>query len=214
MNKGIATFLVLFFTTVTMGFMMCFVNLRYNQERLEINREVKKNKEVSDNLYINEVKDKESIEEQEKGFDKNEEGNVKKNDIENEEVNLNDNHLEEELKKEIKKPIKINEKKEKPKEKVELDEGLGESKQVFKVDKHSIPKKIANGDKFKLIAIAKNLSLTDYGILLEHIKRSDELDAAIDILKLLKDRLNEKEYSEMKDILSPYINIELIEESI
>lgn len=212
MNKGILTFLVLFFTTVTMGFMMCFVNLRYDQKRLEINREVKEDKKVADDLYINEVKNKESIGENEIGLDKNED--VQKNDIENKEVSLNDNNLKQELEKEVKKPIEINEKKEELKEKVELDKGVGESKQVFKVDKHSIPKKIANGDKFKLIAIAKNLSLTDYGILLEHIKRSDELDAAIDILKLLKDRLDSKEYSEMKDILSPYINIELIEESI
>ena len=64
------------------------------------------------------------------------------------------------------------------------------------------------------MAIAKNLSLTDYGVLLEHIKRNDELDAAIDIFKILKDKLEEDEYKEMKDILSPYINIELIEEKI
>ena len=89
-----------------------------------------------------------------------------------------------------------------------------ESKEVFKVDKYSIPKKINKADKFKLMSIAKNLSLTDYGVLLEHIKRNDELDAAIDIFKILKDKLEEEEYKEMKDILSPYINIELIEEKI
>ena len=105
-------------------------------------------------------------------------------------------------------------KNEKYKEKVAEEKSSKESKEVFKVDKYSIPKKINKADKFKLMSIAKNLSLTDYGVLLEHIKRNDELDAAIDIFKILKDKLEEKEYKEMKDILSPYINIELIEEKI
>lgn len=82
------------------------------------------------------------------------------------------------------------------------------------MDKHSIPKKISRKDKLKLMSIAKNLSIPNYFELLEHIKRNDELDAAIDIFRILKDKLDEEEYNLLKDIMDPYINIQLIEEKI
>ena len=121
----------------------------------------------------------------------------------------------EDKKENIEEKITDVDKDENAKEKFEVESSLEEeSKEVFRVDKYSIPKKIAKSDKLKLVSIAKNLSISDYGLLLEHIKRSDELDAAVDIFRILKDRLENEEYKKMKDILSPYINIELIEENI
>lgn len=214
MNKGFLSFLVLFFTTVTMGAMMYFVNLNYEQvkfqvdsiknernEILEINEEKREQKAIENNKEdLREDKDEENISE----------NNHKKNN------NLDEYRLKEEkeLESKTKENVKNIKENEKYKEKVEMGKSSEERKEVFKVDKYSIPKKINKADKFKLISIAKNLSLTDYGVLLEHIKRNDELDAAIDIFKILKDKLEYKEYKEMKDILSPYINIELIEEKI
>ncbi|HFE9687038.1 hypothetical protein [Clostridium perfringens] len=214
MNKGFLSFLVLFFTTVTMGAMMYFVNLNYEQvkfqvdstknernEILEINEEKSEQKTIENNKEdLREDKDEENISE----------NNHKKNN------NLDEYRLKEEkeLESKTKENVKNIKENEKYKEKVEMGKSSEERKEVFKVDKYSIPKKINKADKFKLISIAKNLSLTDYGVLLEHIKRNDELDAAIDIFKILKDKLEYKEYKEMKDILSPYINIELIEEKI
>ena len=214
MNKGFLSFLVLFFTTVTMGAMMYFVNLNYEQvkfqvdstknernEILEINEEKSEQKTIENNKEdLREDKDEENISE----------NNHKKNN------NLDEYRLKEEkeLESKTKENVKNIKENEKYKEKVEMGKSSEERKEVFKVDKYSIPKKINKADKFKLISIAKNLSLTDYGVLLEHIKRNDELDAAIDIFKILKDKLEEDEYREMKDILSPYINIELIEEKI
>ncbi|EGT3599035.1 hypothetical protein [Clostridium perfringens] len=214
MNKGFLSFLVLFFTTVTMGAMMYFVNLNYEQvkfqvdstknernEILEINEEKSEQKTIENNKEdLREDKDEENISE----------NNHKKNN------NLDEYRLKEEkeLEGKTKENVKNIKENEKYKEKVEMGKSSEERKEVFKVDKYSIPKKINKADKFKLISIAKNLSLTDYGVLLEHIKRNDELDAAIDIFKILKDKLEYKEYKEMKDILSPYINIELIEEKI
>lgn len=214
MNKGFLSFLVLFFTTVTMGAMMYFVNLNYEQvkfqvdstknernEILEINEEKSEQKTIENNKEdLREDKDEENISE----------NNNKKNN------NLDEYRLKEEkeLESKTKENVKNIKENEKYKEKVAEEKSSKESKEVFKVDKYSIPKKINKADKFKLMSIAKNLSLTDYGVLLEHIKRNDELDAAIDIFKILKDKLEEKEYKEMKDILSPYINIELIEEKI
>ena len=214
MNKGFLSFLVLFFTTLIMGAMMYFVNLNYEEvkfqaesvknqknEILNINEEENGQKAIENNKEeLKEDREKENI---------SENNNKQSND-------LDKSQLKEE--KEIEGKSKENatniKKNEKSKEKVAEEKSSKESKEVFKVDKYSIPKKINKADKFKLMSIAKNLSLTDYGVLLEHIKRNDELDAAIDIFKILKDKLEEKEYKEMKDILSPYINIELIEEKI
>lgn len=213
MNKGFLSFLVLFFTTLIMGAMMYFVNLNYEEVKFQAESAKNQRNEILD-IYEEENK---------------------KNTIENNKEDLKEDREKEDISENNKKSSNLDEVK--PKEekelegktreeatnikknknynkKVEVEKASKESKEVFKVDKYSIPKKINKADKFKLMAIAKNLSLTDYGVLLEHIKRNDELDAAIDIFKILKDKLEEDEYREMKDILSPYINIELIEEKI
>lgn len=214
MNKGLLSFLVLFFTTLIMGAMTYFVNLNYEEAKLKAESVKNQKNEI---LNINEE------ENGQKAIENNKE--ELKEDREKENISENNNKQSNELdksqlkeEKEIEGKSKENatniKKNEKSKEKVAEEKSSKESKEVFKVDKYSIPKKINKADKFKLMSIAKNLSLTDYGVLLEHIKRNDELDAAIDIFKILKDKLEEKEYKEMKDILSPYINIELIEEKI
>ena len=214
MNKGLLSFLVLFFTTLIMGAMTYFVNLNYEEAKLKAESVKSQKNEI---LNINEEENgQKAIENNKKELKEDRE---KENISENNNKQSNDldkSQLKEE--KEIEGKSKENatniKKNEKSKEKVAEEKSSKESKEVFKVDKYSIPKKINKADKFKLMSIAKNLSLTDYGVLLEHIKRNDELDAAIDIFKILKDKLEEKEYKEMKDILSPYINIELIEEKI
>nr|WP_283675787.1 hypothetical protein [Clostridium perfringens] len=214
MNKGLLSFLVLFFTTLIMGAMTYFVNLNYEEAKLKAESVKNQKNEI---LNINE---EENVQ---KAIENNKE--ELKEDREKENISENNNKQSNELdksqlkeEKEIEGKSKENatniKKNEKYKEKVAEEKSSKESKEVFKVDKYSISKKINKADKFKLMSIAKNLSLTDYGVLLEHIKRNDELDAAIDIFKILKDKLEEKEYKEMKDILSPYINIELIEEKI
>jgi acyl-CoA synthetase (AMP-forming)/AMP-acid ligase II len=210
MNKGLLSFLVLFFTTLIMGAMTYFINLNYEEAKLKAESVKNQKNEI---LNINEEENgQKAIENNKKELKEDRE---KENISENNNKQSNDldkSQLKEEKEIEIEGKSKENatniKKNEKSKEKVAEEKSSKESKEVFKVDKYSIPKKI------KLMSIAKNLSLTDYGVLLEHIKRNDELDAAIDIFKILKDKLEEKEYKEMKDILSPYINIELIEEKI
>ena len=199
MNKGLLSFLVLFFTTLIMGAMTYFVNLNYEEAKLKAESIKNQRNEI---LNINEEENgqkaiennKEELKEDREKENISENNNKQSND-------LDKSQLKEE--KEIEGKSKENatniKKNEKSKEKVAEEKSSKESKEVFKVDKYSIPKKINKADKFKLMSIAKNLSLTDYGVLLEHIKRNDELDAAIDIFKILKDKLEEKEYKEMKD---------------
>ncbi|MDM0495666.1 hypothetical protein QTH19_00310 [Clostridium perfringens] len=209
MNKGFLSFLVLFFTTLIMGAMMYFVNLNY--EEVKFQAESVKNQR-NETLDIDEEENKKNT------IENNKEDREKEDISENNKQSSNLDEVKPKEEKELEGKTReeaINIKKnENYNKKVEVEKASKESKEVFKVDKYSIPKKINKADKFKLMAIAKNLSLTDYGVLLEHIKRNDELDAAIDIFKILKDKLEEDEYKEMKDILSPYINIELIEEKI
>lgn len=210
MNKGLLSFLVLFFTTLIIGTMTCFVNLNYEEAKLKAESVKSQKNEI---LNINEEENEQkAIENNKKDIEKeniSENSNKQSNDLDKSQLKE-----EKEIEGKSKENATIIKKNEKYKEKVAEEESSKESKEVFKVDKYSIPNKINKADKFKLMSIAKNLSLTDYGVLLEHIKRNDELDAAIDIFKILKDKLEEKEYKEMKDILSPYINIELIEEKI
>ncbi|MDO4535319.1 MAG: hypothetical protein Q4B63_05865 [Clostridium perfringens] len=85
---------------------------------------------------------------------------------------------------------------------------------VFKVDKNNIINEISNKDKLKLIKMANNLSISDYKELLEHVKRSDELLAAIDIFKLLKEKLSINDYERLTEILLPFIDINTIENKI
>lgn len=214
MNKGLLSFLVLFFTTLIMGAMTYFVNLNYEEAKLKAESVKNQKNEI---LNINEEENgqkaiennKEELKEDREKENISENSNKQSNDLDKSQLKE-----EKEIEGKSKENATIIKKNEKYKEKVAEEESSKESKEVFKVDKYSIPNKINKADKFKLMSIAKNLSLTDYGVLLEHIKRNDELDAAIDIFKILKDKLEEKEYKEMKDILSPYINIELIEEKI
>ncbi|EOU1652817.1 hypothetical protein ACV3Z4_09015 [Clostridium perfringens] len=214
MNKGLLSFLVLFFTTLIMGAMTYFVNLNYEEAKLKAESVKNQKNEI---LNINEEENgqkaiennKEELKEDREKENISENNNKQSNDLDKSQLKE-----EKEIEGKSKENATIIKKNEKYKEKVAEEESSKESKEVFKVDKYSIPNKINKADKFKLMSIAKNLSLTDYGVLLEHIKRNDELDAAIDIFKILKDKLEEKEYKEMKDILSPYINIELIEEKI
>lgn len=214
MNKGLLSFLVLFFTTLIIGTMTYFVNLNYEEAKLKAESVKSQKNEI---LNINEEENgqkaiennKEELKEDREKENISENNNKQSNDLDKSQLKE-----EKEIEGKSKENATIIKKNEKYKEKVAEEESSKESKEVFKVDKYSIPKKINKADKFKLMSIAKNLSLTDYGVLLEHIKRNDELDAAIDIFKILKDKLEEKEYKEMKDILSPYINIELIEEKI
>lgn len=85
---------------------------------------------------------------------------------------------------------------------------------VFKMDKNNIVSNISNKDKLKLLKMANSLSINDYKELLAHIKRNDELLAAMDIFELLKEKLSANDYKKLTDILLPYVDIDIIENKI
>lgn len=224
MNKRFLSFIVLVFTTITMGYVMRIteeknkeimfsrdVNLEKGEDLNKDNlsyktksdgEKVKVTKKEENNLYKDYEEDK---------IDHNREENKKeeKNNINVEKENLYIDYKDKEDKGEKedinKDKDKYNNLKEKP---------IKKEEKVFKVDKYSIPNKISRRDKIKLISMSKELSVSDYGLLLEHIKRTDELEAAVDIFKILKNKLSYKDYKLIKEIFNPYINIELIEGKI
>ncbi|WP_315112356.1 hypothetical protein [Clostridium intestinale] len=85
---------------------------------------------------------------------------------------------------------------------------------IFKVDKNTIEKKISVSNKAKLLYYASKLSNFDYAQIKDILDNGDEVDGAKDIVKILKNRLKASDYEEVKKILSPYIDIEKIENHI
>lgn len=85
---------------------------------------------------------------------------------------------------------------------------------IFKVDKNTIEKKISVSNKAKLLYYASKLSNFDYAQIKDILDNGDEVDGAKDIVKILKNRLKASDYEEVKKILSPYIDIEKIEDHI
>lgn len=222
MNKGLFSFIVLFLTTITMGIMFWSTSSsgiflkEINNRKLE---ESFVEKEFDTSEIINKIE--ENILKKKVDFNKNtsveeQEYNKSKDDKKNivDREPYSQNQKEKNTLEEAKDNIEGNYLGEDRKNSDEDDHSLNNKIDVFKVNKYSIPSKIKISDKGKLLSIAKSLSFSDYRLLLEHIKRNDELDAAVDIFRILKDRLNEDEYNFIKDIMNPYINIELIESNI
>lgn len=90
-----------------------------------------------------------------------------------------------------------------------------ESVLVFKVSKENIPKQLTFTEKTKLLSILRKLSSIDYAKINESLNKSNELEGAKEALNLLKLRLNDREYKEIKDILSRFVdNIENLEKNI
>lgn len=85
---------------------------------------------------------------------------------------------------------------------------------VFKVNKNTLADNISLKEKSKLLYFSSKLSTIDYGTIMEYMKSDDELWAATKIFKLLKTRLPLNDYKKIKDILEPYLEIDIIESEI
>jgi len=89
-----------------------------------------------------------------------------------------------------------------------------EAAAVFKINKETIPQKISLKDKAKLVKIVGKLSVMDYGNIVEIMNGYDEMGGATEIFNILKKRLPEEDYQEVRDILYPYMYLENIEENM
>lgn len=98
-----------------------------------------------------------------------------------------------------------------PNKKIIKDE---EAVSVFKVDRRSIVDNIGLSQKAKLMYIASKLSKEDYKKLYDLLKNSNPESAIKNSYMILRDNLSKDDFEEVKDILSEYINMEVVEKQI
>ena len=82
---------------------------------------------------------------------------------------------------------------------------------VFTVKKEEIIDKLSFKDKTKLLSVANKMSAVDVERIRESLEKSDEKEGATEVFKVIKRRLTDEDYKQIKEILSPYINIKLLE---
>lgn len=85
---------------------------------------------------------------------------------------------------------------------------------IFKIDKNTILNNISMTDKAKLIYLSRKLSIEDYDYIQQDMKSSNEIEASKDIFTILKKKLSNSDYEKVKNILSPYIDVDYIDKNI
>lgn len=84
------------------------------------------------------------------------------------------------------------------------------SEAVFKVSKEKIPSELSISDKIKILSISKNLSPGDLNKIQDDINSNDEKEGISDAIHILKTRLDSKDFNNIKDIASKFINFDSI----
>jgi hypothetical protein len=134
-----------------------------------------------------------------------------KENLNNSEIKYNssgDTNLKEDIKDKDKDDIYADNKMD---EEYSVEDETVQTMSIFKVDKSTIISKLSVTDKAKLLYISRKLSSADYSNIQDDLKSSNELEAAEDIFKILKNRLSSQDYNKVKNILAPYINVEYID---
>lgn len=81
---------------------------------------------------------------------------------------------------------------------------------LFKVSKEKIASELSFSDKVKILSISKNLSPSDLNKLEDDINNDNEKKGISDAIQLLKTRLDNKDFNNIKDIASRFINLDSI----
>lgn len=93
----------------------------------------------------------------------------------------------------------------------ESNDAVQSNASVFTVKKEEIIDKLSFKDKTKLLSLANKMSAVDVERIRESLEKSDEKEGAAEVFKVIKRRLTDEDYKQIKEILSPYINIKLLE---
>lgn len=111
-------------------------------------------------------------------------------------------------KKEVSKQVskEPNTKKETTKDNSEIGEAP-----VFKVSKEEIKEKLSLSDKQKLLLVARKLSPSDYEKINQYISNEGDEQGIIDAIKLLRDRLSDKDYEKIKEVAGKFLNMDVVE---
>lgn len=82
---------------------------------------------------------------------------------------------------------------------------------IFNVNKEEILGNLSLVEKTKLFTIANKISTVDVERMKNSLKKNGEKEGITEVVRVLKLRLKSDDYDEIKNILSPYINIEFLE---
>ncbi|MGL4760059.1 MAG: hypothetical protein ACRCWG_01200 [Sarcina sp.] len=91
-----------------------------------------------------------------------------------------------------------------------IEEVKEETIAVFKVDKNLIVNSLSFREKKSLVKIVSSLSMNDYALIMDSVKNDGELECVTQVNQILKERLGEEEYSLIKEILEPYIYLDIL----
>lgn len=202
MKKKCLSGLVILITIILATYMI--INNKKNSADEYIMVENSKDEKISQNNvenFLNEI---------EKNMDSSEAEKTEKkesfvaNDLEEieeiEEIENEENKEEKEDEKKVQQNIK------KEKEYISKEESVS----VFKVDKTMIVENLSFREKKDLTKIITSLSMNDYALIIESIKNDGELECVIKVNSILEQRLDEDQYELIKNILEPYINLEIL----
>lgn len=92
-----------------------------------------------------------------------------------------------------------------------IENGDKTDAQVFKVSREEIKDKLTLSDKQKILSVARKLSPSDYEKINQYINNEDGNQGVIDAVKLLRDRLSDKDYEKIKEVAGKFLNMEVVE---
>lgn len=93
----------------------------------------------------------------------------------------------------------------------ESNDSVQSNASVFTVKKEEIIDKLSFKDKTKLLSVANKMSAVDVERIRESLEKNNEKEGAAEVFKVIRRRLTDEDYKQIKEILSPYINIKLLE---
>ena len=82
---------------------------------------------------------------------------------------------------------------------------------MFKVSRAKINDSLTLSDKAKLLSIASKLSAVDYEKVRKYLESGADEDVK-NAIKLLKERLSEKDYDRVKEVAKKVINMDVVEQ--
>lgn len=91
---------------------------------------------------------------------------------------------------------------------------VNSNKSFFKVAPEKVVKDLFEDNTSEVLSIASHLSTSDIGRLEESLKSDDKEEGIKRAINILKTRLPDEKYKRLKEILLPYVDFEVIKESV
>lgn len=88
------------------------------------------------------------------------------------------------------------------------------SQSIFKVEVSTIVSQLSKESYSELFEIVTSLSSTDIGRIEEALRDRDREAGARKVIGILKKRLSNESYNKVEEVLSPYINFEVLNKEI